>query len=188
MNKAFIFCDGLDEKLYFQQLPQLFRASKKITLEVTNKKGKSKTSLVNEIISSINHINKGPDDILCAVTDYDYHSSKTETDFTAAKKLAKENNIEFYFSNDSWDLWILLHFQDVDSNFNLTRDDIIKILKETYSYNKKDNTSKEKFRTSLNEETVRLAVSRARKLYKKNSYGNPSTNIYELVEKIIPEA
>lgn len=68
-------------------------------------KGRSTSVLVNEAIKRKNRENFSK---VWVVFDKDDNS-----DFDKAIKLAKENNIEVAWSNESFELWLLLHFQDL---------------------------------------------------------------------------
>ena len=115
-NKAFIYTDGLDEATYFSKLSQIYREDNKYLLKFSNKKGKSKLDLVNDIVTDIegNHRDSDIGDIFCAVTDYDFvEGANTQNNSVKAKKNANDYDIGYYLSNDSWELWILFHFEDV---------------------------------------------------------------------------
>ena len=188
-NRAFMYTDGLDEATYFTKLSQIYRQDSNYVLNMINKEGKSKLDLVNDIITDIkeNHRDSYIGDIFCAVTDYDFViGAGTKDNSVSAKQKADSNNIGYYLSNDSWELWILLHFEDVSSP--LSRDEINKRLKDKYSYDKKDKKSKDNFiNNMITKDLISVAVGRSNILCKKtknDDFKNPYTNVYELVEKL----
>ena len=69
-------------------------------------KGRSTSVLVNE---AIKRKNRGSFSKVWVVFDKDDNS-----DFDEAAKLAEENNIEVAWFNESFELWLLLHFQDLN--------------------------------------------------------------------------
>lgn len=88
------------------------------------------------------------------------------------------------WSNESLELWFVLHFQELNSNIG--RDAYVKILEEKFNYYKSDPMLFEYLRHNTS-----LAISRAKKQY--HQYGNdlppsqrcPATRVFELVEELI---
>lgn len=175
-----IFSDGKDECSYFTKLRQLFRGGEYI---ITPKDGKGQKGirLIDEAFNSQAHLIDSNDE-MAVISDYDSVEFSKIEDIKKCEEYAKSKNINFYFSNECWDLWILLHFQDV--NKSLTRQEILQLLKNN-GYEKSNQKTKEKFLISLSEDDIRVAISRAKNIHLKNGYINPSTNVYPLVEKII---
>ena len=104
--------------------------------------------------------------------------------FNQALNLAKANNICVADSNDSFELWFLLHYQDLWTETH--RDQLYKMLSmhRVEKYEKPGNLFKEikAYRS--------IAIKRAEKLLKaietpENT--NPSTTVHILVEKLINE-
>lgn len=95
------------EPNYFNALKSELEHSNRFNIDIAVQgKGKSTTALVNKIIRQIKYNNQEYDR-LWAVFDKDDFN-----DFDAAIKLASENGISCAWSNESFELWLLLHFQD----------------------------------------------------------------------------
>lgn len=104
--------------------------------------------------------------------------------FNRALELAKTNNIHVAYSNDAFELWFLLHYQDLWAATH--RDHLYKILSthRNEKYEKPLDLYKEI--KSLRP----VALKRAAKLLKSDQSPadcNPSTTIHILVEKLIAE-
>lgn len=104
--------------------------------------------------------------------------------FNRALELAKINNIHVAYSNDAFELWFLLHYQDLWAATH--RDQLYKILSthRNEKYEKPLDLYKEI--KSLRS----IALKRAAKLLKSDKSPadcNPSTTIHILVEKLIAE-
>jgi hypothetical protein len=129
--------------------------------------------------------------------------------------MAKSKGFNVAWSNDAFELWILLHFEDIDLNNNqcndrkmyydrLTEifknianpnDDLVKILKhETFNY-KQDLKREKKFKSIVRNEIIgktMVAVGKAKELEKiHNSSSKPNhekapfTTVHHLVEELI---
>lgn len=104
--------------------------------------------------------------------------------FNGALELAIINNIHVAYSNDAFELWFLLHYQDLWAATH--RNQLYKILSthRNEKYEKPFDLYKEikPFRA--------IALKRAAKLLKSDQSPvdcNPSTTIHILVEKLIAE-
>ncbi|WP_172201088.1 RloB family protein [Campylobacter sp. RM16188] len=120
----------------------------------------------------------------------------TPNNFNNALKDAKKNSIEVAYSNDSFELWYLLHFKYIDTA--ITRDDIlkhvIKLLKNQHPQDFKDldeqSIKKVEYVEKIYDRLKSLqqkAIQNAENLLK--SYptldpanDNPSTRVHELVK------
>jgi hypothetical protein len=112
------------------------------------------------------------------VIDRDEHES-----FANALYQAKSINVNVAYSNPSFELWYLLHFEDFNSSIH--RHDLPTRLQKYLHYSKNA--------TTLYQETLSLqplAIERAKNLISNHSQeralnpsiDNPSTTVYELVE------
>lgn len=118
-------------------------------------------------------------------------------DFNNALQSAKKLKVEVAYSNDSFELWYLLHF--AYRSTAILRDDIVKEVihhlknKNLHKFTKlnKDNIKQENFTKLIFDELLELqetAIKNAKRLLA--SYvvehnperDNPSTNVHELVE------
>ena len=93
------------------------------------------------------------------------------------ERLQKVTGAELLCSNPCFELWLLLHYQDIKTP--LTSADCIKKLKAVAKQYKKGALADEMAK-QLNS-NVRKAIKRAKGMQK---YGNPSTTVYLLVEEL----
>lgn len=104
--------------------------------------------------------------------------------FNRALELAKINNIHVAYSNDAFELWFLLHYQDLWAATH--RDQLYKIL--STHRNEKYEKPLDLYKEIKSLRSV--ALKRAAKLLKSDQSPadcNPSTTIHILVEKLIAE-
>lgn len=103
-----------------------------------------------------------------------------------ALQLARQNNIKLAFSNESFELWYVLHFEYMDTK--ITRDDYCNKLSISLGRKYQKNSSA-MYKAVLDNQ--QLAIDRAKKLEAKmlplnacevNSY--PYTTVYRLVERL----
>lgn len=122
-------------------------------------------------------------DVVACLIDKD--SFKKEN-YNKAVKLAKENDIELIYSNESFELWYLLHFDYFFTEIG--RDAYIEKLNKYFQkYFNKDYQKNLKDTFTLLKDRQPLALKRARKLDEENIETNPFdrdpvTKVYELVE------
>lgn len=106
-----IFCEGENtEPLYFNQFPIP-------NIGHCKGYGQTKLALVNTALKykRENRINKKSKDQIWIVFDYDYDGTKQpgqKEDYNNAIAKAEKNNIKWAVSNDSFELWYVLHFQN----------------------------------------------------------------------------
>lgn len=104
------------------------------------------------------------------------------TQFSAEQRL-DSRTFKVAWSNESLELWFILHFQDF--NANVGRERYIEILEKHCNYRKNDSNLFEKMKVN-----TEVAISRAKKQY--NSYPSgtpasqrcPATKVFELVEEL----
>lgn len=99
------------------------------------------------------------------------------------------------YSNDSFELWFLLHYQFIESQ--LTRVHYYQKLSELWSCNYEQEGKKQVFCKQIfhrleadSRADIYRAIRNARKLFEKQSDllpadQNPSTKVYELVEELL---
>jgi len=137
---------------------------------------------------------------------------KGDIEFNASIDTAERKGLNIAWSNDSFELWVLLHFQEVettDINRQLYYDKLTEIFRQlpnpnedlqkilvhqSYSY-KRDFKSENNFRNVVRNEIIKNtkeAIERAKTLeskYQNNSLQNhqksPITLVYKLVEELI---
>lgn len=109
------------EPNYFNALKTELEKTNRFSIEiVVQGKGKSTTNLVNKVYRQT-EFNHQEYDRVWAVFDKDDFD-----DFDEAIQFAKEHKINCAWSNESFELWLLLHFRDVDTPTN--RSDLLKLL------------------------------------------------------------
>jgi hypothetical protein len=186
-KKILIVTEGKTEKEYFDEY------NRKPELKVlTHDASDNKRSLVEK---AINHrdelISQGDlefDDRVWVVFDRDIDvSNKVDKDnFNQALQIASNSKINVAYSNDSFELWFLLHYQDVSSA--LHRKDInIKLsghIGSSYTKGKgKDMYHLLKVRRS---EALRRSTKMHKDMDKIHPVdANPSTTVHLLVDEII---
>jgi len=188
-----IVCEGENtEPKYFEAFPV---PSKTVLTE--GGKG-SKTALVDYALK-IRDTEKYEGREVWCVFDFDIKSDEAETqpeDFNNAIVKAESHGMKVAWSNDSFELWFLLHYQKLD--VAITRKEMYPILKKIWGLESfSGEAKKEKFceahyqRHGGNKsEAQKLAIRRAKELH--NQYGVrqdysdhcPCTTVYLLVEEL----
>lgn len=149
-------------------------------------KARSTTVLVNEAIKRKNRENFSE---IWVVFDKD-----DNFDFDEAIKLAKDNDIKVAWSNESFELWLLLHFQELQTS--ISRKQYISNLN---SYFKKINANNGMYSKNISNifditmNMVDIAISRSENLRKyysntginKESKMNPATSVDILVKELL---
>lgn len=186
-RKRYLICtEGLSEALYFSH----YRSTTGPII-VSLDKSDQKVSLVRKTIEekNIRILNGEFDeeiDEAWVVLDRDIEplNKFDKAYFNQALELAKANDIFVAYSNDAFELWYLLHYQDLWTATH--RDQLCKMLcrHRGVKYQKYDDLYKEikAFRP--------IALKRAARLLKsetKPESDNPSTTVHILVEKLINE-
>ena len=149
-------------------------------------KARSTSVLVNEAIKKKNRENYSE---VWVVFDKD-----DNTDFNNAIKLAEDNGIKVAWSNESFELWILLHFQDL--NTPILRGQYIDNLNKHFKDNNINNgiyNKNIKNIFDITENKVDFAISRSERLRKyynnqkqtKVSEMNPGTSVDILVKELL---
>lgn len=148
-------------------------------------KARSTSVLVNEAIKRKNRENFSD---VWVVFDKD-----DNTDFNEAIKLAEENGIKVAWSNESFELWLLLHFQTLNSA--ISRDQYITNLNKHFKSMSINNGCYHKSIKNifdLTKDYVDIAIKRSEKLRDQNKIDNknydkmnPGTNVDILVKELI---
>jgi len=120
----------------------------------------------------IDHQNDDFDEIWCVADVDDY-------DIVAAAKRASELGVQLVVSNPCFELWLLLHFESCAAHLNRCKD-AERLLKRHLPAYRKAALRFRDFEAGLVQ-----ACDRARRLEKAEaSYPNPSTGMWQLVERI----
>lgn len=139
-------------------------------------------SLVNDVIEKDNKIVK--DHKTFVLFDKD---DNPNMNFNFAIDKAKQNNIIPLWSNECFELWLLLHFNYMDSN--ISRNDYYEKLKDLTKSKKYEKNMDNIFEEVNGINGILKAYKNAKKLYKtyKNqSYKDmaPCTTVFELIDEI----
>jgi len=190
LKKSFlIICEGENtEPLYFASFPVVTAQIKAIGM------GASKTYLVEASIELAKDKKYKDFEVWC-VFDLDIKpdNGTLTTDFNNAIELANRHNIKVAYSNDSFELWFLLHYQYIDTQ--LTRHEYYGILSKIWGINyekegKKRDFCKENYNRLLTAPASQVeAISRAERLaetFNEQIYSekNPCTTVFELVKAL----
>ncbi len=137
-------------------------------------------------------------DVVWAVFDKDDSDENTTKikRFEDAFEIAKDNNIETAYSNEVFELWLLLHLSEVDANVALPRAEIYTLLQENIrTYEKHKTFEYEHGNASILQIIYEVgsqedAINRAKKLLqlqgaKTPIEANPSTKVHILVTELL---
>lgn len=182
-NKIKIFCNASEtEPNYFENFKNDFKKSKIVDLEIEiiKRGGKSPLDIVKYAI-----INGGSAQEIWVVFDKDHY------DIECAIELAKKNAIKIAWSNESFELWFLLHFNLVTTSMDrkVCLNKVIDAFKNTFKKNYAKNNTES---YELLKPYMKIAISRAKKIHqeaeldgKRPSNSNPCTTVYKLVESLL---
>ncbi len=187
--KTYIYCNGDTEKKYFEELRKFHRVARELC--VIQSSQANRLSLVQEVEEARGSVKGDETTQVFVVFDADILPKGKATNTGAIKsqvdnawKKCVAKGYAPILSNESFELWFLLHFEDVASP--LHRDELLKRLKiHVPEYGKASSGMHEK--TAL---LHKKAQDRARKLTEAytetipHSQRNPFTNVYELVAHI----
>lgn len=193
-NLFHIFCEGEStEPEYFKSFP--INTETKVTAIGL---GRSKIALVEKTIELLTkeglmkrQANFDPDRQLWVVFDYDIRGDVNESgDFNSAIDLAQKKGIRVAYSNDSFELWFVLHNQYQTAA--VTRKQYYNILSSTLNCNYEDDGKTKAFAQSLYQiflPNQPCAIQNAKRLHQSkinDSYcdQNPCTTVYQLVEEL----
>lgn len=129
--------------------------------------------------------------------DADENASKI-LNFEDAFTIANNENFEIAYTNESFELWLLLHFIDVDKNVPIPREEIYRLLKEEFQ-KIEGYENYEYDHSTIDERTIEivfkagdrdLAIKRAENLiehHKENAPidANPSTKVHILINELL---
>jgi RloB-like protein len=181
----FIVCEGQTEKMYFESFPVKSAHIEAVDLGTTPK----------NIVAYAKKHGAAYDQIWC-VFDMDVNPDKAnqKTEFDNAVFAAK-GKLHCAYSNDSFELWFVLHYKSVEmaehrSRYNNILSDVWGIDYEEIGKTKdfaRTIYAKLQTDTRANQES---AIDRAKQLQNKHSeksphQQNPSTTVYELVVELL---
>lgn len=189
-----IYCEGENtEPEYFKSFP----INTETKVEAIGL-ARSKTALVTKAIELLTKeemlegmAEYDTDRQLWVVFDYDKRDDVNEAkDFNDSIALAQRNGIKIAYSNDSFELWFVLHYQYLTSA--ITRNEYYKILSEKLNLNYEKDGKGKALAQSLYHILLPMqavAIQNAKRLHqsKENetpSNQNPCTAVYKLVEEL----
>ena len=188
LRKKYLICtEGKTEAIYFSN----FRSSTGPIIFSIDKSDQ-KTSLVKRTIEEreIRIINGEFDseiDKIWVVFDRDICPSNKEdkNDFNYALQLAKKHNISVAYSNDAFEIWILLHYQEISGSLHRS----VLNKKITEHRGKKYSKGEDLYKEIKPNRSI--AIKRAHRLFNATTLppekANPSTTVHLLVEKLMKE-
>ena len=194
-----IVCEDQNtEPYYFRQFKKFFPKETLYLKEVgTGKKPKGiveQTIIEREKLSA--EARKTVDEVWVVFDkDDEGNNATTLASFNAAWTLAEKEKIKIAFSNEVFELWLLLHFIDIDSATPIPRADIYSSLEDTIkSISSQKDFVYEHGKTNVIDLIIKIgsekkAIERAEKLLseqkgKQPINANPSTTVHILVKRL----
>ncbi len=192
IRRYITYFDGLQEELYFNHVAKLIR-EKNPNLQVKFEKKKN----IDGLAKSSTAMRK--------IAIYDYDMNKEEF----KKRAQYSKSIDLYYSNISFDLWLLLHKMPYNMVVSSPHD-YIKDVRKCYNLNSARSSKKiedikeekniKKVLEQITLEDVKYAIDNARNIMdnklkgdvivlnsKFKYYDNPATNLHEFFEKLFKE-
>jgi hypothetical protein len=186
-----IVCEGENtEPSYFNQFRITSAKVKSVGV------GYNTISLVNRALELAKQ--KNYDQVWCVFDKDDYN----DNDFNAAIKKAEDNNFGVAYSNQSFEYWLILHFNDHQggrmhrNSYNDLINKQLKPFKVTYDGNGTKLIEEDFFELlngiddKTNRKRVELAINRAERNYNHFDHTNPareesSTTVFRLVRELL---
>ena len=180
-----IVCEGQTEEWYFSKFPVI-----SLSVKCVNLQGQSKMSLVKATQDILEEEGFTFDEVWC-VFDMDVNTNRDFTLFDKSIAKAKSLGYNVAYSNDCFELWLLLHYKDIQSTQNREYyyEQLGKCFKMNYVKNGKKIDFCKKLYTLLQEDdnsSEAQAIVRAEKLYLRQKHlpyhqQKPVTLVYQLV-------
>lgn len=180
-----IVCEGQTEEYYFSKFPVI-----SLSVKCVNLQGQSKMSLVKATQDILEEEGFAFDEVWC-VFDMDVNTNRDFTLFDKSIAKAKSLGYNVAYSNDCFELWLLLHYKDIQSTQNREYyyEQLGKCFKMNYVKNGKKIDFCKKLYTLLQEDdnsSEAQAIVRAEKLYLRQKHlpyhqQKPVTLVYQLV-------
>ncbi len=189
-----IYCEGENtEPEYFKSFP-VNTETEVFAMGL----GRSKTALVEKVVELLeeggflkDQANYDEDRQLWCVFDFDENEeTKAREDFNNAIELAHRHDLKVAYSNDAFELWLVLHYQFIESA--LTRFEYYEILSKQMNLNYEKEGKTKAFAKALywlllekQPEAIQHAT-RLHELKKDQNYcdQNPCTTVYKLVKEL----
>ncbi|AEE53545.1 RloB family protein [Haliscomenobacter hydrossis] len=187
-----IICEGMNtEPLYFKAFPLGNAKVDSYGL------GSSKTALVEYVIQNVVSDRNNTDKEIWVVFDFDIKPDQVEQqkeDYNRAIELAANKGIKVAYSNDSFELWFLLHYQYLELKW--TRHQYYQKLEEWWECNYEKEGKKSEFCRKIYQKLKddpradqTEALNRASRLFEQQAEvsfaeRNPCTTVYDLVKAL----
>lgn len=187
-----IICEGMNtEPLYFKAFPLGNAKVDSYGL------GRSKTALVENVIQNVVSDRSNADKEIWVVFDFDIKPDQVEQqkeDYNRAIELAGNKGIKVAYSNDSFELWFLLHYQHLELKW--TRHQYSEKLGELWACNYEKEGKKGEFCRKIYQKLLddprsdqNKAISRASRMLGEQQElpfadRNPCTTVFELVKEL----
>lgn len=177
IDRFLIVCEGTEtEPNYFNAFKELINTQKpkSVSIEIQGE-GKNTVSLVERTIELKNRALPDYTQVWCVFDKDDF------AQFDQAINLAEQHGICVAYSNESFELWYLLHFIYCDSALSRTQyiEKLEHILNIEY-----DKASTEMYEILEQQGDQVQAIKWAEKLVEQNQMENPSTTVYKLVNEL----
>ncbi len=143
-------------------------------------KGKAPWQLINE--AAKHKISKKDNDQIWCVFDVDDFYKNNKTELEKALKKAESKNIKIAYSNQCFELWFMLHFEQISTaidrkNYEEKLQKFLKKIGVNYEKNMRGL-----FSVLLPHQEE--AIKRAKKFFTNRIDSNPSTSVFTLVEEL----
>ena len=190
IGKVIIFCEGKTEKFYFDYFAEIVNKTKytdiEVVLETANGNAKTVLNYANTFLSDEGHNRKFSNYSKYLVFDCDA-PPEIQTVINDAY------NYELLVSNHFFELWLLMHFEEVDTT--LTKRETYRHL-NVFLHNDYSKGHKGKTREIITNGSIEKAIDNAIRFeqkYKADNLNifsnidqmNPYTNVYKLVEQFM---
>jgi hypothetical protein len=189
LPKISIFHQGRIAELdYFQDFKHFLAAQDTgVIIENHTKKtaGKAPWQVIEEAIKyrKQKKVSKKDGDQIWCVFDIDDFYKNNQEKFEKSLKEAAEKNIKIAYSNECFELWFMLHFEQISTA--IFRKDYENKLQTSF---KKIGVDYQKNLSGIFNKILTLqpeALKRAKKIFKENQIeNNPSTSVFLLVEEL----
>jgi hypothetical protein len=175
-NKILIFCQGKTEEFYFNSFP-VSKQSKDwhISVIIESHALDPKQLVEKAIVQRDEQFDRNRstyNTVWCIFDKDDFKSN-----FREGIELADDENIRIAYSIESFELWILLHYQNVSIDSKLDRNDYIQELKKKNrlpGYDKNGNWLKENITYSKLNSLLKDAMYRSKELERKSKINRSS--------------
>ncbi|MHC1681152.1 MAG: RloB family protein [Methanomassiliicoccales archaeon] len=181
-NRVLIITEGTTEKRYFSGLKERWC---NVAIFIPKSSVTDAENIVRFCKKQMDHYEIEPQDGDLAMCVFDFDNN-TDLSLRRAAKIARENNILLAVSNPCFELWIAMHFRDIERC--VTVGELITLVeKYIKGYSKSGNYNR------MLVPLLDAALTRADRLWEKNAPNeceeidmqNPSTNVHIAVRSII---